>query len=613
MSVWIRNLKRTLEDRPVVILHGNVRDKYIDSSGRVFENLTDLLAQLAREHSLSFCEVMRYDFVSGERPLPGQKAQPSKTRGGSSNGQAEDLSKDVTREIPPTRVLADWLDRLRATDTNRFAVINYLDKLVAYSTSYGDTEKEILLRFEKLIDNITPNHRLILVALTDTMVPVELYTHSPKTYVLPIPMPDKADRLAYLKHRLGGKTPHLDLLADISDGLSLQDLDRVAGAVSAATGRGQLGEPDLRRLVNKYRIGEQEDHWSALGIEKLRGAKHWFTEVEGVRGQDKAVAKVIDMLCLARTGLRGMASGTAAKPRGVLFFAGPTGVGKTLVAKKLAKFLFGSEEAFFRFDMSEFKEEHTDSKLIGSPPGYVGYEQGGRLTNAVRERPFCVILFDEIEKAHPKIMDAFLQILDDGRLTDSRGQTVFFTESVIIFTSNLGTRTTDSRGVSVDGEERGAIDRVLSDSSLSEEERKNRIREHFVRCVERFFAREISRPELLNRIGNNIVPFNYINAPDIQREIIRSILDRIKANFEDRYRAQQHQFSYDDAVVEQLVTKYSARIAEFGGRGITNAVEDEVMRTLAYAVLEAEERKARSVRFHVMVDSHTQRIMVRES
>ena len=104
----------------------------------------------------------------------------------------------------------------------------------------------------------------------------------------------------------------------------------------------------------------------------------------------------------------------ASKPRGVLFFAGPTGVGKTLLAKKLAKFLFSTEEAFLRFDMSEFKEDHTVSKLIGSPPGYVGSERGGLLTNVVREKPFSVILFDEIEKAHPKILDIFLQLLDEG-------------------------------------------------------------------------------------------------------------------------------------------------------------------------------------------------------
>jgi len=278
---------------------------------------------------------------------------------------------------------------------------------VAYSESYSDVEKEILLRLEKLTENIGPNHRLVLVALRDTMVPVELYTYSPKTCVMFIPMPGKAERHAYLKHRLGEDHAFLGLASDLTDGLFLRDLNNIASAMSTST---NLTVRGIRRLVNKYRIGEQEDHWGSLRVERLRKALHWFVEDEGIKGQTEAIAKVQNMLVLARAGVAGTASGTASKPRGVLFFAGPTGVGKTFVAKKLAKFLFGTEEAFLRFDMSEFKEEHTVSKLIGSPPGYVGSDRGGMLTNAVRERPFSVVLFDEIEKAHPKVLDIFLAV-----------------------------------------------------------------------------------------------------------------------------------------------------------------------------------------------------------
>ncbi len=193
----------------------------------------------------------------------------------------------------------------------------------------------------------------------------------------------------------------------------------------------------MRKIVNRYRLGTEEDPWSKLPLTGppkglIDSAVMWFKE--RVIGQDEAIEEVLRALKKARAGVVGLASGQSSKPKAVFFFAGPTGVGKTFLAKKLAEYLFDTEEAFIRFDMSEFKEEHTISKLIGSPPGYVGYEEGGKLTNAVKERPFSVILFDEIEKAHPRIMDIFLQILDDGRLTDSRGQTVFFMESVIIFT-----------------------------------------------------------------------------------------------------------------------------------------------------------------------------------
>ncbi|MHB9308697.1 AAA family ATPase, partial [Fusobacterium polymorphum] len=127
-----------------------------------------------------------------------------------------------------------------------------------------------------------------------------------------------------------------------------------------------------------------------------------------------------------------------------LFFVGPTGVGKTELAKSLASFIFGDENACIRFDMSEYNHEHSDQRLVGAPPGYVGYEAGGQLTNAVKEKPFCVLLFDEIEKAHGRILDKFLQILEDGRLTDGKGETVYFSETIIIFTSNIGAAEVDS-------------------------------------------------------------------------------------------------------------------------------------------------------------------------
>ena len=153
------------------------------------------------------------------------------------------------------------------------------------------------------------------------------------------------------------------------------------------------------------------------------------------------------------TGAQARASGN--RPRGVLFFAGPTGVGKTELAKTLTQLIFGDERAYIRFDMSEFAEEHTGARLLGAPPGYIGYDAGGELTNAVREKPFSVVLFDEIEKAHPRILDKFLQILEDGRLTDGRGETAYFSEAILVFTSNLGIFVEDEQ-------RRGACRRVAS-------------------------------------------------------------------------------------------------------------------------------------------------------
>lgn len=610
MSVWINNLKMALEHKEVVIVHGNVRDKYIHLEKElIYNNFTELILDIAKELPITFSRITFYDPVKGEwdtgapstRPQPGapskDKDEFAETQPQQRNASAK-KREIMEQKIPPSRTLAKWANQMNSTKENILATIFYLDKLVSYKQNYQPEEREIILRIEKLIENITPNNRLVMAALQDSMIPVELYTHSPHTRLIPVSRPDKQDRFAYLKHRLGQDYQLLEIVSDLTDGLYIRDLDKIIEELKKNRG---IGSREIRRLINKYRIGEKQDYWGSLDLKKLQNAARIFVEEKGVKGQDEAVRKVIGVLQLARAGLTGMASGTFSKPKGVLFFAGPTGVGKTFLAKKLADFLFGSEEAFIRFDMSEFKEEHTVSKLIGSPPGYVGYEKGGILTNAVREKPFSVILFDEIEKAHPKIMDIFLQILDEGRLTDSRGQTIFLTETVIIFTSNIGTRTTDSLGR--EAAERLDLDAILAEK-LNEEERRKRVQQHFTKAVEDFFMFEISRPELLNRIGNNIVPFNYIDTAERQKEIIRSHLDRIKEEFADRFKTRGYQVEFSDSAVEYLVQQYGKNIGTFGGRAITNAIEDDLMKTVSIPILRAEYNNMQNITFKMKAENN---------
>ena len=247
----------------------------------------------------------------------------------------------------------------------------------------------------------------------------------------------------------------------------------------------------------------------------------------------------------------------------MLFFAGPTGTGKTELAKAVASALFDSDQAYLRFDMSEFSAAHSADRLVGAPPGYVGYEAGGELTSAVRENPFRVILFDEIEKADKGILDKFLQVLEDGRLTDGQGVTTYFSECVLIFTSNLGVQRTDP-----DTKEREWIVEPGTLYKELEATVKDNVKKHFEQVI--------GRPELMNRIGGNVVVFDFISTPIAER-----IFDLQVGNIQ-RQLAQGHQLALEieDSARRELLD-HCTRDKWNGGRGIGMVLETHLINPLA--------------------------------
>jgi ATP-dependent Clp protease ATP-binding subunit ClpB len=249
--------------------------------------------------------------------------------------------------------------------------------------------------------------------------------------------------------------------------------------------------------------------WTGIPVSKLvEGEREKLLKLadilhERVIGQDEAVQAVADAVLRARAGLK-----NPQRPIGSFMFLGPTGVGKTELCKTLAKSLFDTEENMVRLDMSEYMEKHTVARLIGAPPGYIGYDEGGQLTESVRRKPFSVVLFDEIEKAHPDVFNVLLQILDDGRLTDSHGRTVDFKNTIIIMTSNIGSPML-LEGISETGELReGVRDGVMGV-----------LRSHF-------------RPEFLNRV-DEIVLFKPLLVEQIMR-IIDLLMSNLQARLEER-------------------------------------------------------------------------------
>jgi len=281
---------------------------------------------------------------------------------------------------------------------------------------------------------------------------------------------------------------------------------------------------------------------------------------ERVVGQDEAVAAVADAIRRSRSGLS-----DPRRPIGSFLFLGPTGVGKTELAKALAEFIFDDEDALLRLDMSEYMEPHTVSRLFGSPPGYVGYDQGGQLTEAVRRRPYQVILFDEVEKAHPEVFNALLQILDDGRLTDGHGRTVDFKNTIVIMTSNVGTTTQLLQGSPL-GFRPAAESRQAKDAEL---------RDKIMEALKRTF-----RPEFLNRI-DEIIVFNRLD-----REQLRLVVEKMLREVRGRLAERHVTLEVDDAAKDWLLDHGYDEI--YGARPLRRLIQRQIENELARKALAKE-------------------------
>ncbi len=614
MPTWQRELANFIGIKPVLVVEGNVDDIYPWDDGALkgadvvvaegegpirFAALDELLPSLFQlgagvPYRFLFCDPLR-GFTD---PLgDGQAAalvQAAETAARTLAGEAEQLNPAADPEsrrqpFDPNRLTHDSL-LIRAALSRRLdegvasvaCVLNLASRLASAPEDLSPEENAVFLNLllgaEQAIRGDGRHiNTLVLVVRKASDLPSWFVRDNACVRVIAVPNPDRSAREAFVDAAFPELAqPQLakvrGKLVDTTDGMLLRELDELRRLAA----KEETPSDQVVGLVDLYKYGIRENQWATMA-DKLRRNPEEALRAR-VKGQDAAIRQIVTVLKRSVLGFSGMQHSSGTKPKGVLFLAGPTGTGKTEMVKAVTELLFGDERSYLRFDMSEYSAENSDQRLFGAPPGYVGYDQGGQLTNAVRANPFRVLLFDEVEKAHPSIMDKFLQILEDGRMTDGQGQTVYFSETIIFFTSNVGVseELLDQHG------------RIVGRRNVVEPGQPyDQIRQRVVQAMATHF-----KPEVMGRIGDNIVVFDFIS-PEATELILESQLRKINGNV-----GQSLGISVEVApeVRERLFRAALApEVREKGGRGIGNLVESAYLNPLASFVFDGDVRAGQTV------------------
>lgn len=463
-------------------------------------------------------------------------------------GKNDEAQKSIVNIIKYTSRFVSAPDRMDIDETTFF-----LNLLYASNNA---------LRLKKYINTLI----LMVNKLND--IPAWFFLNNPNIRTINIPNPDRSVRQSYIEKIYPemfkeGISPEIEKIRnkfiDLTEGMKLLELEELRRLYD----KSNIPIEEIADVVAIYKYGFKENKWAQIKGKLNNDIRNIIKK--RIKGQEQAIDKIVRVIKRSVVGLSGLQHSSNTKPRGILFLAGPTGTGKTEIVKAVTELLFEDEKALIRFDMSEYTAEHADQKLFGAPPGYVGYDNGGQLTNAVKNNPFSVLLFDEIEKAHPNIMDKFLQILEDGRMTDGQGNTVYFTETLIFFTSNVGIseekinphtgKVVERINIVSPGESYDVIQKKVEDA----------MKTHF-------------KPEVINRIGENIVVFNYIDetaSKEIAEKQIKNINNNLQKNNKLKIIIGEDVYS----LLYNFCWQDKPRCN--GGRGIGNVIEEQYLNPLA--------------------------------
>lgn len=562
ISKWQKDFYKFLSyNKSLITFSGNIHDTYVVNDKGLFSSSN--LPNLIIDALIPKCKIIKvYDLISKIQIIKDGNNNETKKEKKKSDLNDPSILKELKTDKNATvldevnNILSDYIDN----DSIGY-IIDFSDKIFLLANRTAE-ENKVFIILEKIIQNLNNNKFLVLIFSNSRLIPAEI-RQNPKSAHIDINIPSRMDTKALCK-KIYNLTDEfqIDEVVNATEGLYMDEI------INLLDRNKNFDLKTFQKDAQEFKFGTFENPYDSLSYEKLLKLDSFLNSY--IKGQEHVIKKMCESLYKAKLGISKFQNEGSHRPQATFIFCGPTGVGKSEMASRLSEFLFGSKDYCCSIDCASLKGEFSVSKLFGAPPGYIGYDNGGILTNYVKEKPFSIIIFDEIEKADPAIFDSIIQLIDSGRIIDqTTNKTMFCDNLIILLTSNIG------------------VEKLNQNINLD----KEKVRDIIFSEVELYFRKNLERPEILNKIGlSNVMIFDPITK-DIQPEIFSlkmKYLYSFLSQFNGKKKINISLEIAEKKVIEFLIEQNSDLLRLYNARFIEKLVSSEIESLLATNLIQIE-------------------------